>query len=415
MPMFRFNSHFAADTDKVFLGMRSCVLIFASFFGSIGIGHANASQYQVTDLNATLGAFLRSDSTFITNGGTIVGNGAAGLTRWDGNVATVLGTLSHPTAINSAGEILARDNSGRLAVWTGINPKVLVEPAAPPGYSNNFGGGLNRSGAVLGTVYVQDFNDCCFPHAAILDGTNVTDLGGDYYGIRPVGINDAGIVVGDRGANLGGAGGRSDQAWVWDGNARTDLTNLSTQGGYFGKGWSVVAGINSGGQIVGTSAVINDRPGTCFPDGWGCVERAVIWNGLTPTNLGTLEGGGASGGLGINASGQVVGWSNLDYSPLSFGSFHATFWNGTEAIDLNSFLSRSVSDAGWILTHAYAINDGGSILAQGSNLGSGKSHQFLLTPIPEPETYLLMSLGLFAVTVISRRMTHAKSAAWVSA
>ncbi len=65
--------------------------------------------------------------------------------------------------------------------------------------------------------------------------------------------------------------------------------------------------------------------------------RAIIWNGATPTDLGTL-GGRYSLAYGINDSGQVVG-----YSETLDGSAHATIWNGTTPTDLGTLLGGLIA------------------------------------------------------------------------
>jgi probable HAF family extracellular repeat protein len=53
-----------------------------------------------------------------------------------------------------------------------------------------------------------------------------------------------------------------------------------------------------------------------------------------------------------------------------------------------------VLEAGWVVTSAQAINDNGSIIGEAYNSSLGLKHAFVLTPIPEPETYALFLAGL---------------------
>jgi uncharacterized protein (TIGR03437 family) len=82
------------------------------------------------------------------------------------------------------------------------------------------------------------------------------------------------------------------------------------------------------------------------------------------TDLGTL-GGVTSRAYGINASGQVVGFSNTVE-----GKMHAFLWNGTALRDLGTLPGSSES-------FGYAINDLGQIVGSSSNLGSVKPRAFL--------------------------------------
>jgi uncharacterized membrane protein len=61
-------------------------------------------------------------------------------------------------------------------------------------------------------------------------------------------------------------------------------------------------GINDRGQVVGSS-------GSSLP---------VIWNGSTPTALGTLNGSTDSFGTSINNAGQIVGYGILGGQTLGF-------------------------------------------------------------------------------------------------
>src|SRR5580700_5382731 len=71
------------------------------------------------------------------------------------------------------------------------------------------------------------------------------------------------------------------------------ITDLGTLGGSF----SYANGINASGQVVGFSTTAGDAS-----------VGAFLYSGGVMTHLGTF-GGLVSGATGINASGQVVGYS----------------------------------------------------------------------------------------------------------
>jgi len=100
---------------------------------------------------------------------------------------------------------------------------------------------------------------------------------------------------------------------------------------------SYATGINASGQVVGYSITT------------GGGEDAVVWNGTTPTVLGTV-GGTSSKAIGINASGQVAGYSYTAGNAVQ----EAVVWNGTTPTVLNS-LSGSGSNA-------FGINDSGQVV-----------------------------------------------------
>ena len=132
--------------------------------------------------------------------------------------------------------------------------------------------------------------------------------------------------------------------------------------------------------------------------------HATIWNGITPTDLGTL-GGSSSLATGINDSGQVVGYSYISGD----SAYHATIWNGITPTDLNSFLSVSEVNAGWVLIAATGINDNGWVVGNAYNTITGVNHAFLLTSIPEPETYAMFMAGLGLMGFIARRRKNGQA------
>ena len=162
------------------------------------------------------------------------------------------------------------------------------------------------------------------------------------------------------------------------------FTDLGTLGGTN----SAARAINDAGQVAGWSYTANNA-----------AYHATVWNGATATDLGAPLGGTSSVATAINTAGQVVG-----YAFFAKNAQHAAVWNGTTATDLNSFLDASTVSAGWVLTEATGINDNGWIVGNASNASLGiTSHAFLLTPVPEAETYAMMLAGLGMIGAIVRR------------
>jgi probable HAF family extracellular repeat protein len=234
-----------------------------------------------------------------------------------------------------------------------------------------------------------------------------------YTNTEPTAINDFGQVVGiSFNTNL-----ESSQATIWIGNSASPLISS-------GFGVSQAFGINNAGQVVGganISSTDNDwhaivwnsagpqdlGPGNAFAintagqvAGTNGSQRATIWNGTTPTTIGS----GPDQTGAINSSGQVAGssgydavvWNNGIKNPLpglggigaraqaindlgvSVGyswipgnsTYHATIWNGTGVIDLGSL--------GGGQSRALGINNTGTIVGD-STTATGFQHATLWT------------------------------------
>ena len=97
---------------------------------------------------------------------------------------------------------------------------------------------------------------------------------------------------------------------------------------------------------------------------------------------------------GINAAGQVVGWSYT-----SGGAYDAFLYSSGSMVDLNSLIAPS---SGWTLLQANAVNDNGQIVGYGTY--EGETEAFLLTPTPAPPTALLLVPGLAGLAAVRRRL-----------
>ncbi len=143
-------------------------------------------------------------------------------------------------------------------------------------------------------------------------------------------------------------------AILWDGTIH-DLGTLN--GDWTSEGY----GINASGQIAG------------FSESQAGVSHAFLYtpaNGAVPssmTNLGDL-GGGAAGGFAINNSGQITGSSNP-----SNGLDHAFLWDGTMH-DIGSL------EGGY--ARGYGINNLGQITGT-TETADGQSRAFLYTAANE--------------------------------
>lgn len=204
---------------------------------------------------------------------------------------------------------------------------------------------INSSGQVAGTSIAPDGS---MPHHAVryTDGIGIVDLGtlpGDTVS-QATAINASGQVAGwSRSADGSQHGFR-----YTDGIGMVDLGTLP------GDNDVAVWDINDAGQVVGSSM---HRVYTSTGSYWDRVRAFRYTDGLGMVDLGTL-GGAISEARGINASGQVAG-----YSYTADGKLHAfRYTDGPGMVDLGTLTrdkdGRSV---------AYDINDSGQVVGYTSS------------------------------------------------
>lgn len=325
------------------------------------------AAYQIIDLG-TLGGD-QSSASDVNNLAQVVGfadlpDGTHHAFLYSGGPLQDLGTLggaySSASAINDNGQIAGTawnsDKQNRAFRYSGGPLQDLGTLASGAGnhrLPSSQGSAINSLGQVVGTSHVDDVTY----HPFFYDAGPMQDL-------APAGPS-ANVA---RAINTSGqiAGSTPSAGWIYDGTFH-DLGSL-------GGGGTQALGMNEAGVVVGYS-YLSDQ----------VTYRGFIYSGGPLMPLGTL-GGSGSQALDINALGQVVGGSHI---ALGSDVFHGFLYSDGVMTDLNDLVDPAL---GWEILKGTAINDHGQIVGWG--IIDGNTHAYLMTPVPEPSSLFLVTLGL---------------------
>ena len=368
------------------------LLLAASATGAFG-----QAAYQYIDIGAALSG--DSVASAINDVGQIVGSGGAHGSstwqawRWSAGTATVLPSLNGTSAwandINNAGEIvggISRFDAGTVWPGTAINAVIWRNDQATAltqlgafGWAQAYS--INDAGVVVGGYDPRsDPISYLRQHAAQWDPSGqLSMLPGGHAASLATSINSQGTAVGMVGDWQGSS---HDPASALPAKWSPSLVTLQPVPRYSATAWD----INDRGQIVGYSGNRYGSPG-----------QAVLWEDGMTTVLGDPQAEGNA--LALNEHTQIVGYAVVN------GQYRATLWQGGSTIDLNAQIDPTVLEGGWVLTSASDINESGWIIGTATQAGTGATRAFLLTPVPEPATVVLLLLGMLSLGLWSRSKT----------
>ena len=314
---------------------------------------ATAASWSITDLGA---GFVPRD---INDHGVI-------LPSW----LTIDGSEYYGIALNNVGQMLIGRDRPYL-----LNNGVLVDLTKPGlnGVQMRAAFALNDAGQVAGSACISNNGVGCGMAVWQNGQTRLVSTNSRFEYSRPEGINSHGDLAGDfytPSVDLNNA------VLVTGSN----VVPMGLKGAQ-----SSARALNDLGWVVGQADTQ-----------WNFSVHAFFYDGKDTIDLGTL-GGFNSSATSINNAGQVVGSSETSFFFES--SQHAFLWQNGSMLDLSKL--PEVQAAGWDrLESAYRINERGQIV--GTGYRDGVSHGFLLTPVPEPETWALLLLGLAMVGMRKR-------------
>lgn len=359
-----------------------------------------AAGWTVLDLGPQGGAsaFALNDNGWVVFGNRVLAPGTAGYTVQ----ATLLNALGNSSdlslvGINNANQAVGNDgSSGRWQafVWQSGTRTNLPQVANYAGIFSSQTAGINNSGQVVGNAG---------------DTAVIWNPSPGYASITQLGVDFGWTIGSGQAMGISGSGyGLLSQVYpyyrtgylngVVDGVSSTPSTIAPVVPGYTPVGLA----INDANVVVGTS--VYDCGFTCNrPFVWDTDGVSLLPVATDPSNPTWPKLGQARA---INDAGLVVGSAYFAGYDV-----RADMWTETPSgwvqTDLNTVLPAD--SPFWKLTDAYDINNKGQILGLGWTNGDPSfAHVFLLTPVPEPETYamLLAGLGLLGGTARRRKTTQ---------
>ena len=287
------------------------------------------------------------------------------------------GQVSTAVAVNDIGTLLALDGGSPIVYFP--NGSSVTVPSINNAGGRTVGEAMNDNNIVVGGSRINSAL-----RAFMWDGNATINLGvpasipGATFS-EALDINNSAVVVGHAGG--GGAGTRparwANNQWEVLSNPFPSAVNPSGS----------AQAINESGEIVG--AVSN-------PSG---IRQAIYWDSLgnpsiIESPLPATNPVGAA--LDINEDGTVIG---------IFSESSAMFDIDTSFVLIDQqvyLLNDIVDEPGWTFNRVRAINDAGQIVGVGKR--NGITHSFLLTPVPEPASGILMVAGVSLA--IRRRRTR---------
>jgi probable HAF family extracellular repeat protein len=296
-----------------FIGTCNTLLLASLLVGlSSPSSHAGPIAYAITDIGVLSGDLESSAIDINNHGQTLVISSGGDSGRRDfvfdfkSGFSTPLGDRFYGSTINDTGEVSRGriNNAGWSAIFEpgsgNIPSQTFLEgpggrvPIGDPsiGFLPN---GINGFGQVVG--YGGDGKGH-FPLAYIFSDNRLTQLpipAGQGYGM-PTAINDKGQIVMDAGGP-----GAAHAYLLTDG----EFTDLGTLGGEF----SHAADIDSGGRVVGSSAVGGESHAFLYMGG-----AMYDLNDLIPPETGWV----LTEARAINDAGQIVGRGMIDGRSRAF-------------------------------------------------------------------------------------------------
>lgn len=384
---------------------------------------ATPAWYKITELAFfPEGNIVSTEAYAINNAGQVVGDTFASTknpqyggpirlaTLWSGDKVINLhisgAITSSARGINNQGQVVGyttsafdvnQEDSVHAVLWTSGASSPYVQLGVNSQGLNSMARGINDAGQIVGDVYPDTSNTTKASQATLWRSASPTALGNLLTNTHANAINQGGQVVGNADNFVSASPSWQEAATLWNGTTPTQLGTGTAAA-------EAALAVNDAGQAVGYSKAVGDTS-----------AHATLWRSGTATALLGLGGSGSQANA-INQLGQAVGWAMPKTGTLT----HATLWDGNTVIDLNTYLDIDRAKAGWVVTEARGINDQGVILVQLVNSSSNwQRRAALMTAADKPlptcsATYKVTNSNLltFSVQVTLSNLSSAALSGW---
>lgn len=363
--------------------MNSSLKLALAAVGALALTTAYADpHYTIHDVGVVMSGDFSQGNAISNNGvatGRSLGTGRSSAYTWSQGTGLVgLSSLANPARAYSVGNGI---NNNGVVVGTGATtffgssrlPLIwqngtVSQLALPVGQTIGDAYGINDSNDAVGSVNGGTTQRGAIYHS---NGTSevltTTDSNGDFF-VNCYGINNSGLVV--------GSGWDPNNAAVTIGLVYDMNTGVTSSIGALtglGHNSAIAFGVSDTGFVTGSSSLNGGSGG-----------RAFVWSsggGMSAIPL-TADTSSAIG-RGVNSSGEVVG--------IGSGTFAVPFlYDGSQTYRLQDLIG---SGTGWDISTntssaALGISDNGMIV--GTGVLNGDVHAFVMTPVPEPASLLVL-------------------------
>jgi len=374
-------------------------LLICTAAGVLLKGPASAEvQYTVTELGSMGGD--KNSALAINNQGQVlcraydISEHNSTYVLWD----PTTGMRNLSSLLEEGARVTGMNDLGQFAVWkrslaTHQDQAYLWDGVNTPEYLGNFYPmGLNSNGRVYGhTSSAPDHYDP--PTGVVWDrmgGLRVISAlpGGSW--TEPSAINYLGRTAGYCDSDIEASGHPTNGSFRGPPGVQHRIFLCDEAGGVIdigslGGDYCWATGINSAGQVVGTSYTGN-----------GDETHAFLWDPAEGMmDLGALPGQDDSGATAINDLGQVIGGSGqFDFMWCPVSGMQVIDDLVPEDLRLSRFWITGINNAGQMVGEKVVGSDIDPVYGEYDT-----THVIVLTPIPEPGALTLFALGLIAVGV----------------